>query len=94
VGTFDKARLSARDLDVVERRHERFAVIRFDREDADGEGTQDRYGHNYFRTNPRVSSDLFLMLRYGLPPGSPERPLEKLGPGFYKIPPGYPNVGK
>ncbi len=94
VGTLDLANVSARDRDVVERRHERFAIIRFEPEGSDGEGTQDRYGHSYFRTNPRVSSDLFLMLRYGLPPGSPERPLEKLAPGFYKIPPGYPNVGK
>jgi len=94
LGTLDKAKLSARDLDVVERRHDRFALILYEGGDSDEGGAQDSYGHSYFRTNPRVSSDIFLMLRYGLPPGSPGRPLEKLRPGFYKIPPGYPNVGE
>jgi esterase/lipase superfamily enzyme len=94
LGTLDLSKVSARDLDVVELRSEDVALILFEGGDSDEGETQGSYGHSYFRTNPRVSSDLFLMLRYGLPPGSPGRPLEKLRPGFYKIPPGYPNVGK
>jgi len=94
LGTLDLSKVSARDLDVVELRSERVALILFEGGDSDEGEIQGSYGHSYFRTNPRVSSDLFLMLRSGLPPGSPGRPLEKLGPGFYKIPPGYPNVGK
>ena len=54
-------------------------------------GTSDPYGHSYFRTNPRVSSDLILHMN-GFLPGSPERPLESKGFGFWEIPPGYPAV--
>jgi hypothetical protein len=50
------------------------------------------YGHSNFRTNPNVSSDLIALLRYELDPGTPERPLKSLGPTFWEIPPGYPNV--
>jgi len=91
LGTLDKTRLSARELDTAERRSERVALIMFEEGEADEGGG---YGHSYFRTSARASADLILLLRYGLPPGSPGRPLEKLGPGFYYIPPGYPNVGK
>jgi hypothetical protein len=94
VGNIDIAKVSARDWDAIKLRHGRVTLILFEGGDSDEGGAQDSYGHSYFRTNPRVSSDIFLLLRYGLPPGSPGRPLEKLGPGFYKIPPGYPNVGE
>jgi esterase/lipase superfamily enzyme len=50
----------------------------------------DKYGHSYFRNAPTVSSDLVLMLREDADPGTPERPLEKIGPKFWKVPPGYP----
>jgi esterase/lipase superfamily enzyme len=53
-------------------------------------GASDSYGHSYFRTNPSVSSDLLLMLRYDLEPGTPGRPLVPLGLNFWRIPPGYP----
>ena len=88
VGTLDEAKLTAGEWDSVGLIDENVALIRFEG------GISDQYGHSYFRTNPSVSSDVILLLRYGLPPGSPGRPLEKLGPGFYKIPPGYPNVGE
>ena len=78
-------------MSVVEQRQERVSLIRFDPE---GEAAQDTYGHSYYRMDPRVSSDIVLMLRYGAPPGTPERPLERLGEGFYRIPPGYPFVGE
>ena len=52
-------------------------------------GTSEQYGHSYFRTDPRVSSDLILHFD-GIPPGTPERPLESRGFGFWEIPEGYP----
>lgn len=51
------------------------------------------YGHSYFRTNPAVSSDLVLMIRYGLKPGEPGRPLEHIGLNFWNVPVGYPGNG-
>lgn len=50
----------------------------------------DRYGHSYFRDAPTVSSDLVLMLRDDLDPGSPGRPLVPGKLRFWHIPPGYP----
>lgn len=50
----------------------------------------DQYGHSYFRNAPSVSSDLVLMLRDDLDPGTPGRPLEPLGFKFWRIPEGYP----
>jgi hypothetical protein len=37
-----------------------------------------------------VASDVVLMLRDDLDPGTPGRPLEPLGPHFWRVPPGYP----
>ena len=48
------------------------------------------YGHSYFRNAPTVSSDLVLMLRDDLDAGAPGRPLEPIGPSFWRIPSGYP----
>lgn len=53
-------------------------------------GESTGFGHSYFRTNPAVSSDIILKLRYGLEPGDPGRPLEHIGLNFWKIPEGYP----
>ena len=50
----------------------------------DGKAT-DRFGHVYFTTNPRVSSDLIQLLRYGKKPGDPGRPLESLGPAVWGL---------
>ena len=70
----------------------RFAIINFSGA-ADVENSQrDRYGHSYFRDAPTVSSDLVLILRDDLDPGTPGRPLEPIGLRFWRIPPGYPNV--
>ena len=58
---------------------------------SDAEHSQrDRYGHSYFRDAPTVSSDLVLMLRDDLDPGTPGRPLEPIGLRFWRVPPGYP----
>ncbi|MGH7175866.1 MAG: alpha/beta hydrolase, partial [Tepidisphaeraceae bacterium] len=49
------------------------------------------YGHNYFYSNPAVSSDLILVLRYHFAPG-PEngRPLSQDDGGFWTIKDDYP----
>jgi esterase/lipase superfamily enzyme len=58
---------------------------------SDAKHTQrDRYGHSYFRDAPTVSSDLVLLLRDDLRPGTADRPLEPIGLRFWRIPPGYP----
>ena len=45
-----------------------------------------RHGHDYFRTNPAVASDLVLTVRYGRDPGTEHgRPLEHRGAIFWKI---------
>jgi esterase/lipase superfamily enzyme len=44
-------------------------------------------GHSYFTSDPAVSSDLVALLRYGLRPGDPGRPLEELRPPFWRIRP-------
>jgi len=58
------------------------------------EGGSTGFGHNYFRTNPAVSSDLVLMIRYGLKPGEAGRPLEHIGLSFWRVPEGYPANAK
>ncbi len=48
------------------------------------------HGHNYFRTNPAVASDLVLAVRYGRSPGVENgRPLEYIGGLFWKIDDNY-----
>lgn len=46
----------------------------------------DLFGHEYFATNPRVSSDLIRLVRYGTKPGGPGRFLEKIGPVSWTFP--------
>jgi len=49
-----------------------------------------RHGHDYFRTNPAVSSDLVLAVRYGRSPGTENgRPLEHVGGFFWRIDDNY-----
>jgi esterase/lipase superfamily enzyme len=49
-------------------------------------GTTDAYGHSYFTSNPRASADLIAMLRYGLRPNEPGRPLEEIERPFWRVP--------
>jgi esterase/lipase superfamily enzyme len=53
-----------------------------------GEG----YGHSYFRDAPTVASDVVLLLRDDLDPGTPGRPLRPIGPHFWDVPSGYPEL--
>ena len=58
-----------------------------------GERT-DEYGHAYFVTNPKVSSDLIQLIRYDAKPGDPGRPLKKIGPMAWTFPEsGVPSMG-
>jgi esterase/lipase superfamily enzyme len=50
------------------------------------QGTTDLFGHSYFVSNPGVSSDLIALLRYGLRPNDPGRPLEEVRKPFWRIP--------
>jgi len=46
----------------------------------------DRFGHSYFTSNPKVSSDLIQLVRYGKKPGEPGRPLVKVAPVIWVFP--------
>jgi esterase/lipase superfamily enzyme len=48
--------------------------------------TTDFFGHRYFISNPRVSADFIAMLRYGLRPNEPGRPLEHIAGPFWGVP--------
>ena len=48
-------------------------------------GTTDMFGHGYFLSNPLVSSDLVAMIRYGLKPGDPGRPLVEIKRPFWRL---------
>jgi len=44
------------------------------------------FGHDYYRSNPAISSDLVLTVRYGYPPGAENgRPLDPVEGLFWKI---------
>jgi hypothetical protein len=49
-------------------------------------GTTDFFGHGYFISNPQVSADIIAMLRYGLLPNEPGRPLEQIAGPFWRVP--------
>jgi esterase/lipase superfamily enzyme len=52
-------------------------------------------GHSYFYSNPAVSSDLILLLRYGLAPGPDNgRPLRVARDGFWVIDDKYPDPAR
>ncbi len=45
-------------------------------------------GHSYYTSDPKVSADLVALIRYGLRPGDPGRPLEEIQRPFWRIPAG------
>jgi esterase/lipase superfamily enzyme len=45
-------------------------------------------GHSYYTSDPKVSSDLVALIRYGLKPGDPGRPLEEIQRPYWRIPSG------
>jgi esterase/lipase superfamily enzyme len=48
-------------------------------------GSADFLGHGYFVSSPKVSADIIAMLRYGLRPNDPGRPLEEVERPFWRI---------
>lgn len=48
-------------------------------------GATDVFGHSYYASNPRVSADIIAMLRFGLRPNEPGRPLEQVAGPFWKL---------
>ncbi len=86
LGSLDVDAFSPDELANLEATTGNFAVVNYR-----GSRVSPDLGHDYFRTNPEVSSDLVLLLRYGLQPGEPGRPLENLGSRFWRVPPGYPD---
>jgi len=49
-------------------------------------GTTDFFGHSYFISNTRASADIIALLRYGLRPNEPGRPLEQIAGPFWRVP--------
>lgn len=47
-------------------------------------------GHSYYRKHSGVLSDLAILIKDGLKPGEPGRPLLNEGGNFWILPPGYP----
>jgi esterase/lipase superfamily enzyme len=91
VGTFGQDQLSGAVRAQVEYSTANIAFVIF-KPAADAVFTGEGYGHSYFRDAPTVASDVVLMLRDDLDPGSPGRPLVPLGPHFWDVPPGYPGL--
>ncbi len=87
VGTLGIDELTEEEIGRMKANAARVTVVNF-------EGKSTGYGHSYFRTNPAVSSDLVLMIRYGLKPGDAGRPLEHIGLNFWRVPEGYPANAK
>ena len=49
------------------------------------------FGHDYFHSNPAVSSDLIMLMRYHMMPGDEYgRPLGSDGKGFWSVDDDYP----
>ena len=92
LGTFGQDQLTGDVKAALEYGNANFAIVNFKRtEDALG-SIRDRYGHSYFRNAPSVASDVVLLLRDDLDPGTPGRPLVPLGYHLWGVPPGYPDV--
>ncbi len=88
LGTVEIGDLTEGEIERMKATAARVSVVNFDEQHSSG------YGHDYFRTNAAVSSDLVLMIRYGLKPGDPGRPLEHIGLNFWRVPEGYPANAK
>ncbi len=87
LGTLEISELTEQEASSIKANTKRITIVNFT---GDSEG----FGHSYFRTNPAVSSDLILLLRYGFKAGSSGRPLQPIGQSFWRIPPGYPSGAK
>ena len=93
LGTLGMEELPETVTNTIEYGTANFSVVNFSGARGTTQSQGDRYGHSYFRDAPTVSSDVVLMLRDDLDPGTPGRPLESLGLKFWRVPPGYPDLG-
>jgi esterase/lipase superfamily enzyme len=91
LGTFGQEQLTGDVKAAMEYSNANLGLVHFEPA-ADALFTGENYGHSYFRDAPTVASDLVLMLRDDLDPGTPGRPLTPLGHHFWGVPPGYPEV--
>ncbi len=55
------------------------------------EGVDSLIGHSYYRKHSGVLSDLAILIRQGLKPGEPGRPLIRTQDNFWVLPIGYPH---
>ncbi len=92
LGTLGMEQLPETTIEVLKYGRANFAVVNFSGASDTTQSQGDRYGHSYFRDAPTVSSDVVLILRDDLDPGTPGRPLEPLGLKFWRVPPGYPSL--
>jgi esterase/lipase superfamily enzyme len=88
LGTVEIGDLSEEEKRRMKASAARVTVVNFEGKHSTG------YGHDYFRTNAAVSSDLVLMIRYGFKPGEAGRPLEHIGLNFWRVPEDYPANAK
>ncbi len=88
LGTLGIGDLTEAEIGRMKANAARMTVVNFEGKHSTG------YGHDYFRNNPAVSSDLVLNLRYGFKPGEAGRPLEHIGLNFWRVPEGYPATAK
>jgi esterase/lipase superfamily enzyme len=91
LGTFGQDQLTGATGAQVEYSTANVAFVNF-KASADAMFAGESYGHSYFRDAPTVASDVVLMLRDDLDPGTPGRPLKPIGPHFWNVPKGYPDV--
>jgi esterase/lipase superfamily enzyme len=88
LGTLSISELTEEEIQRMKANAARVTVINFEGKHSTG------YGHDYFRTNAAVSSDLVLNIRYGFKPGEAGRPLEHIGLNFWRVPEDYPANAK
>jgi len=92
LGTFGQDELNPQIKAAMEYSSAKFAIVNFEAAAGVVESIGDPYGHSYFRDAPTVASDVVLMLRDDLDPGTPGRPLEHTGYHFWSVPPHYPST--
>jgi esterase/lipase superfamily enzyme len=92
LGTFGRDELDSQVKAVIEYSDANFAFVNFEPAAGVVESIGDPYGHSYFRDAPTVASDVVLMLREDLDPGTAGRPLLPMGHHFWSVPSNYPSV--
>lgn len=77
LGQIDATALSAEQIEAIAALHAVDII--------EVRGATDFFGHSYFTSNPGVSADIIAMLRYGLRPNEPGRPLEHIAGPFWRV---------